>query len=326
MGEAERATALAGVDLVKRYAARGGLTRRDRAGALAVAGVSLAVGPGEIYGLVGRSGAGKSTLGRILALLEKPDAGEVRYQGERVDDRSGRQLRAVRRGVQIVFQDPGTSLNPLQRVRRIVQEPLDVHRLGEPGARRGRVRELLAAVGLPENDAFAARYPRELSGGERQRVAIARALACDPRALVLDEPVSALDVSIRGQVLNLLVELRDRFSLAMLLIAHDLALVGSLCDRVGVMLAGRIVEEGSVASVLDRPLHPYARSLVRASLGQEAPDGEADGDTSSQESLASPGCGYAPRCGRAMVDCGREPTLLPAGPEHLVACHHPEER
>ncbi len=321
----DRDAVVAGVGLVKVHASRGGLARRDRTGATAVQGVSLAVARGEIYGLVGRSGAGKSTLARILVLLERADAGEVRYDGRRVDCLAGRELRELRRTVQIVFQDPGTSLNPVQRVASIVEEPLEVHGLHRGAARDGRMRELLSAVGLPDDEGFRSRYPRELSGGERQRLAIARALACEPRALILDEPVSALDVSIRGQVLNLLAELRERFGLAMLLIAHDLAVVAGLCDRVGVMLGGRLVEEGSAAAVLDSPLHPYTRALVEAALSPHDP--ERGGDVASRDNLAPPaGCRYAARCDRANEACRQEPNLRLDGPNHWVACYFPEDR
>jgi oligopeptide/dipeptide ABC transporter ATP-binding protein len=325
MPEAPRPAVVAGVRIEKRHAARGGLTIRDRAGTMAVCGVSLAVELGEIYGLVGQSGAGKSSLARILALLDCPDAGEVLYEGRRVDNLGGERLRELRRSVQIVFQDPGTSLNPLQRVNSIVEEPLHIHRLHLDAAREPRIRELLAAVGLPDDDGFRSRFPRELSGGERQRLAIARALACEPRALILDEPVSALDISIRGQVLNLLVELRKRFGLAMLLIAHDLAVIAGICDRVGVMLGGRIVEEGGVEPVLDTPLHPYTRALVRAAAGPDLePEREADGASDGDRALTA-GCRYSSRCGRANEVCRQEPNLRPGGTNHWVACYFPEE-
>jgi oligopeptide/dipeptide ABC transporter ATP-binding protein len=328
MTDGDRAAAVAGVDLVRSYASRGGLTSRDGAGTKALCGVSVAVARGEIYGLVGRSGAGKSTLARILVLLERADSGEVRYGGRRVDDLGGRELRELRRTVQIVFQDPGTSLNPLQRVTAVVEEPLEVHRLHPGAARDARVRELLAAVGLPDDDGFRSRYPRELSGGERQRLAIARALACEPSALVLDEPVSALDVSIRGQVLNLLAELRERFGLAMLLIAHDLAVVAGLCDRVGVMLGGRIIEEGSAAAVLDTPLHPYTRALVHAAVSPQEPESAGAGSDGASGDGTAPlaGCRYAQRCDRAKEACRQEPDLRPRGRDHWVACYFPEDR
>jgi ABC-type glutathione transport system ATPase component len=316
---------VAAIGIVRSHGARGGVGRRRGSGVHAVRGVSLDVKAGEIHGLVGQSGAGKSTLARVLALLERPDAGEVRYGGERVDNLAAALLRPRRRTAQIVFQDPGTALDPLQRVRAIVEEPLIVHGLHEGAGRRSRIDELLAAVGLASDDEFLGRYPRELSGGERQRLAIARALACEQRALILDEPVSALDVSIRGQVLNVLVELRERLGLAMLLVAHDLALVGEVCDRVSVMLAGRIVEAGAAAAVLGSPLHPHTRFLVDSSLGagsgheSEAAHRDADGaEAAACPSLRS--------CERAADDCRDEPELRQHHPGHWVACYFPEDR
>ena len=310
--------------IVRSHGARGGVARRRGAGVHAVRGVSLGVAPGEIRGLVGQSGAGKSTLARVLALLERPDAGEVRYRGERVDHLAPALLRTHRRTVQIVFQDPGTALDPLQRVRGIVEEPLVVHGLHGGAGRRRRIGELLDAVSLASDDEFLGRYPRELSGGERQRLAIARALACEPRALILDEPVSALDVSIRGQVLNVLVELRERLGLAMLLIAHDLALVGEVCDRVCVMLDGRIVEDGPAAAVLGAPLHPHTRFLVEASLGSPA---GRDLEATQREAgdPEGPPCPWLWSCERAATDCRSEPELRQHRPDHWVACYFPEE-
>ncbi len=325
MADASPAAVIACSRLEKRYAARGGLTRRGRAGTQAVCDLSLAVERGEVYGLVGKSGAGKSTLARMLALLERPDAGEVRYEGRRVDDLGGARLRELRRTAQIVFQDPGTSLNPLQRVDSIVAEPLSIHGLHTGAARAPRILELLAAVGLPGDDGFRSRLPRDLSGGERQRLAIARALACEPRALILDEPVSALDVSIRGQVLNLLLELRDRFGLAMLLIAHDLGVVAGVCDRVGVMLGGRIVEEGGVGPVLETPLHPYTKALVASSTGSVGEPGPGSADLSGDDRSPAAGCRYSLRCDRANEACRQEPNLQPDGRDHWVACFFPEE-
>jgi len=309
--------------IVRTHETRGGLAARRGGGVHAVRGVSLELSAGEILGVVGQSGAGKSTLARVLALLERPDVGEVRYGGERVDHLSPAQQRPRRRSVQIVFQDPGTALDPLQRVRGIVAEPLDVHRLHAGAARRERIGGLLGAVGLDAGDEFLDRFPRELSGGERQRLAIARALACEPRALILDEPVSALDVSIRGQVLNVLVDLRERLGVAMLLIAHDLVLVGEVCDRVCVMLAGRIVETGPAAAVLGSPRHPHTRFLVDSSSG--AP---ATGDASAEHPAASgPGAAPCPMlrsCERAAAECRVEPELLEQEPGHFVACYFPE--
>jgi oligopeptide/dipeptide ABC transporter ATP-binding protein len=324
MPETQRIPIVAATGLVRSHGARGGLARRAGRGEHAVRGVSIEVFPGEICGLVGHSGAGKSTLARLLALLERPDSGEIRYDGERVDHVRSAALRPLRRTVQIVFQDPGTALDPLQRIRTIVEEPLVVHRLHAGAARRGRVGELLTAVGLAADDEFLDRYPRELSGGERQRVAIARALACEPRALILDEPVSALDVSIRGHVLNVLVDLRERLGLAILLIAHDLGLVSEISDRVAVMLAGRIVESGPAEAVLGAPLHPHTRLLVEASLGGEldAVARTASGDSGVVAGAMAP-CPFLNACGRATGACRLEPELREHHHDHWVACYFP---
>jgi ABC-type glutathione transport system ATPase component len=312
---------LAGRNLVRAHGARGGLRRRGRgAGVAALRGVSLALHAGEILGVVGQSGAGKSTLARVLTLLERPDAGEVRFGDERVDHLPDAARRRFRRSVQIVFQDPGSTLDPLQRVLGAIAEPLDVHGLHRGTGRAARVADLLAAVGLAGDGDLLARYPRELSGGERQRVAIARALACEPCALVLDEPVSALDVSVRNQVLNVLVDLRERLGLAILLIAHDLALVTDVCDRVAVMLAGRVVEVGPAEDVVARPLHPHTRFLVACSLGED-PGGAGRAETGS--AVPAPACPLLGACEAAGPPCAVEPGLLEHGDGRRVACYFP---
>ncbi len=265
MPEAGPAPIVAAEGVVRRYPVRGGMTAGRRAGRVsAVDGISLALLPGEILGVVGRSGAGKSTLARLLLGLESPDEGVVRYAGRPLSTLSAEEERRMRRAVQAVFQDPSSSLDPRQAVGSIVAEPLAVHRLSARPARRARSLELLAAVGLGGDPSLLDRRSRQLSGGERQRVAIARALACEPVAVILDEPVSALDVSVRGQVLNLLLELQARTGLALLVIAHDVALVARLCTRVAVLADGRIVEEGAVDRVLRHPTHPATREVVDA--------------------------------------------------------------
>lgn len=252
MADAGTATVLEAVGIVRRYPVRGRSWLRAGGEVAAVSGVSLALAAGEIYGLVGGSGAGKSTLARVLAGLEEPDSGVVRYGGTALGGVRGESLRRLRKLVQIVFQDPAASLNPRHRVGTIVAEPLVVHSLAPAREWEERVLALLAAVGLPATRELLGSWPHQLSGGERQRVAIARALACEPRALILDEPVSALDVSVRGQVLNVLLRLRDERGLALLLIAHDLRLVAWMSDHVGVMAGGRIVDEGTCTEVMQQ--------------------------------------------------------------------------
>ena len=226
--------------------------------------VSFALRPGEIVGVVGRSGAGKTTLAKVLLGLDAPDEGSVLYAGRPLLTLSVGETRRMRRAVQAVFQDPHSSLDPRQSVGGILSEPLAVHRLVARGRRRERCLELLCGVGLPGEGGFLERLPRELSGGERQRLAIARALACEPELLILDEPVSALDVSVRGQVLNLLLELHRSTGLAMVVVAHDLRLVSRLCERVVVVADGKIVEEGEVRQVLSRPAHAVTAELLAA--------------------------------------------------------------
>ncbi len=250
--------------LVKRYAlAQRGPARRSRAYVHAVDDVSLAVGEGETLGLVGETGCGKSTLARLMLNLLEPDAGVVRWRGEDVTHARGARLRALRRERQLVFQDPAGSLNPRRTVGAIVAEPFAIHGLlSAAGERARRVGELLEQVGL--DPAYVARHPHELSGGERQRVGIARALALEPRLLVADEPVSALDVSVQAQIIGLLRGLQRELGLTLVLISHDLAVVRQLCERVAVMQNGKIVELASVDALYDAPQHEYTRTLLAA--------------------------------------------------------------
>jgi oligopeptide transport system ATP-binding protein len=247
--------------LVKHFVRNVGVLR---AGTLvtAVDDVSFAIEAGETFGLVGESGSGKTTTGRCLLRLIEPTSGSVRFRGEEVLDFSRRRLREARREMQIVFQDPYSSLNPRMRARQIVEEPLIIHRLGDGAARRARVRELFQVVGL--DAAHLSRYPHEFSGGQRQRIGLARALALNPSFLVLDEPVSALDVSVQAQVINLLMDLQQQFTLTYLFIAHDLRLVEHICSRVAVMYLGKIVEMGPTSALFAAPQHPYTRALLSA--------------------------------------------------------------
>jgi peptide/nickel transport system ATP-binding protein len=247
--------------LVKRFVRGGGFLRRGSA-VTAVDDVSFSIEQGETFGLVGESGSGKTTTGRCMLRLIEPTSGSVRFGGEDVLAFSRRRLREARRHMQIVFQDPYSSLNPRMRARQIVEEPLIIHRLGNRTARRDRVAELFRLVGL--DTAHLERYPHEFSGGQRQRIGLARALALKPSFLVLDEPVSALDVSVQAQVVNLLMDLQQQLKLTYLFIAHDLRLVEHICNRVAVMYLGKIVEMGPTSSLFASPQHAYTRALLSA--------------------------------------------------------------
>jgi peptide/nickel transport system ATP-binding protein len=247
--------------LVKYFARDAGLFRAGTRVA-AVDDVSFGIDEGETFGLVGESGSGKTTTGRCVLRLIEPSSGVVRFRGENVLEFSKRRLREVRRDMQIVFQDPYSSLNPRMRARQIVEEPLVIHKLGARAARQARVAELFDLVGL--NPAHLDRYPHQFSGGQRQRIGLARALALNPSFVILDEPVSALDVSVQAQVVNLLMDLQDQLKLTYLFIAHDLRLVEHICSRIAVMFLGRIVEMGPTASLFRAPQHPYTRALLSA--------------------------------------------------------------
>jgi oligopeptide transport system ATP-binding protein len=254
--------------LVKDFTAGGGLLRRGTP-VRAVDDVSFAIEEGETFGLVGESGSGKTTTGRCVLRLIEPTSGEVRFRGEDVLHFTKRRLRDARRGMQIVFQDPYSSLNPRMRAREIVEEPLVIHRLGDRRERKERVAELFHVVGL--DPAHLERYPHQFSGGQRQRIGLARALALKPSFLVLDEPVSALDLSVQAQVINLLEDLQQQFGLTYLFIAHDLRLVQHVCTRVAVMYLGRIVEMASTEALFAAPRHPYTRALL-SSIPVSDPD------------------------------------------------------
>ncbi len=248
-------------NLVKEFPARGA---RWASGARvrAVDGVSFAIEEGETFGLVGESGSGKTTTGRCILRLVQPTSGEIRFRSEDVLAASRSRMRELRRQMQIVFQDPHSSLNPRMRAGALVEEPLTIHRIGDRAARRARVAELFRLVGL--DDGAMRRYPREFSGGQRQRIGLARALALAPSFIVADEPVSALDVSVQAQVINLLMDLRRDLGLTCLFIAHDLRLVEKICDRVAVMYRGRIVEMGETNTLFAAPAHPYTKALLSA--------------------------------------------------------------
>jgi oligopeptide/dipeptide ABC transporter ATP-binding protein len=317
-------------DLATHFPIRRGVLRRQVGAVHAVDGVSFDVRAGETLGLVGESGSGKSTTARTILRLVPATAGTVTFAGRGLGalDREG--MREVRRDMQMVFQDPYASLNPRHTVGRIVREPLDIHRIGKSSDRDARVRELLDLVGLqPEH---AARYPHALSGGQRQRVGIARALATSPKLVVADEPISALDVSIQAQIVNLLSDLKTALGLTYLFIAHDLSMVRHLSDRVAVMYLGRIVELGDSRNVFERPLHPYTRALLAAVPVPDPDAMAARAHTPIAGDVPSParppaGCRFHPRCPLATERCRTEPPELraadPSRPEHSVACHHP---
>lgn len=311
-------------DLAVHYPIRGSLLRAgsDRV-VKAVDGVSLEVGRGEILGLVGESGCGKSTLARAILQLTPVVAGSVRLGGRTLSELGREELRRVRSGMQMVFQDPYGSLNPRMTVYDTLAEALTAHRDIPVSERAGRVAELMERVGL--SAPFARRYPHEFSGGQRQRIAIARALAVEPGLIVADEPVSALDVSIQAQIVNLLARLCRELSLALVFISHDLAVVRHIADRIAVMYLGRLVEQGPAAAVFDAPRHPYTRALVSA-IPLPDPDRERarerivlNGDPPSPAHPPS-GCPFHPRCPMAVEACSREVPVLRTMGDRQVAC------
>jgi oligopeptide transport system ATP-binding protein len=320
--------------LVKYYPIRAGVFRRTVGHVKALDGVSFDLHKGETLGIVGESGCGKSTLGRMLMRLEEPTAGKLTFDGVDMYAQQGAAMRRLRRDIQIVFQDPYTSLNPRMTVGDIVGEPFEIHSEVTPkGGRRKRVQELLALVGL--NPEHINRYPHQFSGGQRQRIGIARGLALNPKVIVCDEPVSALDVSVQAQVVNLLEDLQAEFGLAYVFIAHDLSVVRHISDRVGVMYLGKMVELGDEDQIYSHPTHPYTQALLSAvpvpdpTLRNVREQIVLTGDVPSPANPPS-GCRFHTRCWKAQDICSVDDPELKLRPdgssEHLSACHFAEAR
>ncbi|KDN83299.1 ABC transporter ATP-binding protein [Kitasatospora cheerisanensis] len=324
-------------DLVKHYPLTQGILFKKQVGAVkAVDGVSFTLDKGETLGIVGESGCGKSTLAKVLMNLERATAGQVLYKGEDISRLSGPALKAVRRNIQMVFQDPYTSLNPRMTVGDIIGEPFEIHpEVAPKGDRRRAVQDLLDVVGL--NPEYINRYPHQFSGGQRQRIGIARGLALKPEIIICDEPVSALDVSVQAQVINLLEKLQTEFELSYMFIAHDLSIVRHISDRVGVMYLGKLVEIGTDAEIYDHATHPYTQALLSAvpvpdPTGREGRERIIlSGDIPSPANPPS-GCRFRTRCWKAEERCSTEvpllavPEVLSGGARHDSACHFAAER
>ena len=312
-------------DLCKRYPIYGPLGKLfpPKTHMNAVSGLSLQLYEGETYGLVGESGCGKTTTGRCILGLTHPDGGEIQYQGHDLTKLSDREFRPLRRDIQLVFQDPLSSLNPRQRIGSLLEEPLIIQGMEDADARRARVLAILEKVGLSEEHYF--RYPHELSGGQVQRLGIARALIIEPKLIVCDEPVSALDVSIQAQILNLLMELQAELKLSYLFISHDLNVVRHISNRVGIMYLGRMVEQGETEEVYRHPTHPYTQALLSAIPKRDPSEDKVrihlDGDVPNPADPPK-GCPFHDRCPKCMEVCKSElPVTREVSPGHFVSCH-----
>ena len=315
-------------NLVKEFPVTSGAILQRKVGSVkAVSDVSFTVHAGQTFGLVGESGCGKTTIGRLVVALEKPTSGAVSLRGENVSDMGARELRQKRRDLQLMFQDPYSSLDPRMRVGAIIKEPLSIQHIGSRQQQQDRVHELLAEVGLPRN--AVERYPHEFSGGQRQRIGLARALTLNPGVIVADEPVSALDVSIRAQVLNLMKRLQADHGLTLIVISHDLAVVKYMADRIGVMYLGKLVESGSGEDIYQRAAHPYTAGLIATIPVPEPEEARATAKVGIKGELPSPinppsGCRFRTRCPFAQELCAEEePQLRSFGPGHVAACHFP---
>jgi len=310
-------------DLKMHFPVKEGILLRTDRFNRAVDSVSLHINPGETLGLVGESGCGKSTVGRCISRLYRPTGGSIRFDGRDITQLRGNALLPYRQNIQMIFQDPMESLNSRHTIGEILEEPFIVHRVGDRQSRRKRIAELLDIVSLPARSI--SRYPFEFSGGQRQRIGIARSIALNPRLIICDEPVSALDVSIQSQILNLLIDLQREFSLSYLFIAHDLAVVKHISDRVAVMYLGKICETAESEAIYRDPAHPYTRSLISAI---PVPDPHrrvtrqiVAGDVPSPIDPPS-GCGFHPRCPRVMERCRQDiPVLREVAQRHSCACH-----
>lgn len=309
--------------LTKYFPIKTGFLQRTTGHVKAVDGVDLDIFPGETFGLVGESGCGKSTTGRCILRLIEPTGGQVLFNNQSIGELTSREMRNVYRNMQLIFQDPYASLNPRMTVEKLISEPMIVHNLYTPAERKKKVDELLEVVGL--NAYHASRYTHEFSGGQRQRIGIARALVLNPKFIIADEPVSALDVSIQSQVLNLLKRLQQDFNIAYLFIAHDLSVVKHVSHRVGIMYLGKIVESGDKNQVYAKKMHPYTRALLSA-VPVANPDAKVEriileGDVPSPVNPPS-GCAFHPRCASCLEICRIEcPPLRDLGEGHRVACH-----
>ena len=315
-------------NLVKEFPVTSGAILQRKVGSVkAVSDVSFTVHAGQTFGLVGESGCGKTTIGRLVVALEKPTSGAVSLRGENVSEMGARELRQKRRDLQLMFQDPYSSLDPRMRVGAIIKEPLSIQHIGSRQQQQDRVLELLAEVGLPRN--AVERYPHEFSGGQRQRIGLARALTLNPGVIVADEPVSALDVSIRAQVLNLMKRLQADHGLTLIVISHDLAVVKYMADRIGVMYLGKLVESGSGEDIYQRAAHPYTAGLIATIPVPEPEVARATAKVGIKGELPSPinppsGCRFRTRCPFAQELCAEEePQLRSFGPGHVAACHFP---